>query len=291
MPSAAGNKIIFSGYEHEIHESGLTGFFAPKSADAKSITLSADKAYNIKINPEDVQNFWATLNENITIQYNAGTGGKVNRASETLASITGEAQGSTATANTGYSFVNWIKDGTEEITENPITPARTDDGIYVAATYTANFQANTYTVTFDANSGVTPSPASQTVTYDSTYGELPTTSRAGYNFKGWFTERSRGTEATSTTKVSIADYHILYAQWEPISYYITYNLNGGTNYAGAPLATQWKIQLIFKNQPGEDIPSQAGIMPKPEAIKLKKYLKVLQGMSFFMPDGRLLIIK
>jgi len=85
---------------------------------------------------------------------------------------------------------------------------------------------NTYTVTFDANGGTTPT-SSKNVTYNSTYGTLPTPTRTGYTFKGWYTEASGGTQITSNTKVTNASNQTLYAQWELIKYTITYNLNGG----------------------------------------------------------------
>lgn len=45
-------------------------------------------------------------------------------------------------------------------------------------------------VTFNANEG-TVTPESKTVTYDGTYDELPTPTRSGYKFLGWFTDVTR----------------------------------------------------------------------------------------------------
>ena len=65
--------------------------------------------------------------------------------------------------------------------------------------------ANPYTITFNANGGSTPDPTSKSVTYDSTYGTLATTSRTGYNQTGWYTASSGGTkiETTSTVKLQV----------------------------------------------------------------------------------------
>ena len=49
----------------------------------------------------------------------------------------------------------------------------------------AKWTANTYTVSFNANGGEVDT-ASKTVTYDSAYGDLPTPTRAGYTFDGWY---------------------------------------------------------------------------------------------------------
>ena len=55
--------------------------------------------------------------EDITINYKATTGGTVDSASETLAPATGTAEGSVATADAGYHFVNWTNAaGTEAST-------------------------------------------------------------------------------------------------------------------------------------------------------------------------------
>ena len=79
-------------------------------------------------------------------------------------------------------------------------------------TLTARWKANTYTVTFNPNGG-TVSQTSTTVTYDSTYGTLPTPTRTGYTFEGWFTAASGGTQITSDTIVKITSTQTLYAHW------------------------------------------------------------------------------
>jgi uncharacterized repeat protein (TIGR02543 family) len=54
---------------------------------------------------------------------------------------------------------------------------------------------------------------SKTVTYASTYGTLPTPTRSGYTFDGWYTAESGGTKIESTTTVSITSNQILYGHW------------------------------------------------------------------------------
>ena len=54
---------------------------------------------------------------------------------------------------------------------------------------------------------------SKTVTYDSTYGTLPTPLREGYTFAGWYTASSGGTKVESSTKVKITANQTLYAHW------------------------------------------------------------------------------
>ena len=95
------------------------------------------------------------------------------------------------------------------------------------------YSNKTYTVTFNANGGTTPT-ASKSVTNGSTYGTLPTPTREGYTFNGWYTAASGGTRITSSNTVNLTANQTLYAQWTVITYTIGYNGNGGT---GAPVGT------------------------------------------------------
>ena len=90
----------------------------------------------------------------------------------------------------------------------------------LSGSYTANaaitlypyWTANTYTVTFNANGG-SVSPATKTVTYDSTYGDMPTPTYSGHVFDGWYTSANGGTRITSSSKVTITSTQMLYAHW------------------------------------------------------------------------------
>ena len=69
-----------------------------------------------------------------------------------------------------------------------------------------------YTLTFNANGG-TVSEGSRRVTYGAVYGTLPTPSRSGYTFNGWFTAASGGSQVSSGTKMGASNVTI-YAQWK-----------------------------------------------------------------------------
>ena len=94
-------------------------------------------------------------------------------------------------------------------------------------TYYAQWAATlrSYTATFNGNGGDTPSPSTITKTYGSELGTLPTCSRTGYTFLGWYTASSGGTKISSTTKITGTVTY--YAQWSINSYTLTYNVNGG----------------------------------------------------------------
>lgn len=106
-----------------------------------------------------------------------------------------------------------------------------------------------FTVTFDATGG-SVSPGSKNVTYNSTYGTLPTPSRNGYTFAGWYTSASGGTQVTSGTKVTTSANHKLYAHWN-INYY-TLDINPDNNSHGANAGegarvTSFNIRVVDAN--------------------------------------------
>lgn len=95
-------------------------------------------------------------------------------------------------------------------------------------TYTYTVPAKTFTVTFNANGGTTPT-ASKTVSYGSTYGALPTPTRDGFGFSGWYTTADGGTEVTSASTVSITANQTLYAHWDANAIVMVFDSNGGVS--------------------------------------------------------------
>lgn len=93
------------------------------------------------------------------------------------------------------------------------------------STFVAHWMIATYTVTLDANGG-TVFPSAVEVTADGTY-ELPTPTRSGYNFTGWYLDSAK---IENGDPVQITADSTLVAQWTPIGEecIITYHGNGGT---------------------------------------------------------------
>ena len=88
-------------------------------------------------------------------------------------------------------------------------------------------------VTFNANGG-TVSKKSKNVTVGSKFGTLPTPTKKGYKFTGWYTKSSGGVKKTSTSKVTGTKNITLYAHYSKVKYKITYKLNSGTNNSSNP---------------------------------------------------------
>ena len=134
--------------EAQVKATANAGYHIDKWTDESSSNLGngtapefADKSYATN------QTFTVSFveNDDVTIKYEATKGGSVSLDKETVAPATGNPQGSTATANAGYSFDGWYLGETKVGTELVYKPSKNNDGIYEAATYTAKFTPNTDT--------------------------------------------------------------------------------------------------------------------------------------------------
>ena len=121
---------------------------------------------------------------------------------------------------TGYTFLGWYTDATNGTKVTSTTVINE-----TALTLYAHWSIVKCTVTFNANGG-TVTPTSLSVNYNDTIGLLPTPTREGYAFKGWFTSASGGTEVTSSTKVT--SNIVIYAQWTLGKCTVNFDANGGT---------------------------------------------------------------
>lgn len=74
--------------------------------------------------------------------------------------------------------------------------------------------------------------ASKTVNYGSTYGTLPTPTKTGYDFDGWYTSPSGGTEVTSSTTYNLDADQTIYAHFTSHKLNVQYNGNGSDAWCG-----------------------------------------------------------
>ena len=126
-----------------------------------------------------------------------------------------------------YDFVNTTSK-TKDITQY--------FGVWIAGTYGSKFnnQATatctvtpaSYLVTFDPNGGKV-SKESTAVTIGKPYGTLPTPTRTGYSFDGWYTKETGGTKVTETTTVGTNPPTKLYAHWIANKYLVVFDANRG----------------------------------------------------------------
>ena len=100
----------------------------------------------------------------------------------------------TATANTGYTFVNWTKDGVEVSANPSFTFMVTGAGSYVA-----NFSLNSYEVTVAANPAEGGTVAGAGTYNHGTTATLTATANTGYTFVNW---TLNGTEVSTNATYS-----------------------------------------------------------------------------------------
>ena len=122
----------------------------------------------------------------------------------------------------GNDYTNTLNQATDWSYNQMVgTAYRETDTAYEVWLY-ANWQAQSYIITANANGGAissttgwtgTGSTATRSVTYGSTYGTLPTTTRANYTLKGWYTAVSGGDAVTSNTTMNNVSNHSIYASW------------------------------------------------------------------------------
>ena len=136
---------------------------------------------------------YAKWTENLySVTVTAGANGSVSPSSVSNIGYVTASGDITATANTGYHFVNWTLPANVPTaygyiaTSNPIRIRATASG----QTITANFAANDYTVTLDNREPTTPGTTSVSVTYNATTNltsAIIPPQKTHYTFGGYFT--------------------------------------------------------------------------------------------------------
>ncbi len=178
--------------------------------------VSSDASYTFTVtgNRDLVANFSETLPTYYTISVTANPtdGGTVTGADSYVAGSTATL---TATANEGYTFTNWTKNGNVVSTNSSYSFNVTEEAAYVA-----NFTLNTYTITALVN----PENAG-TVTGAGTYSHgatvtLTATANEGYSFVNW-TENGTVYCTNATCTSTAAGDRTLVANFEEVVTTIT----------------------------------------------------------------------
>ena len=108
--------------------------------------------------------------------------------------------------------------------------------------------AQSYTLKLNANGGKISTGAttySKKVKKKAKVGTLPSASKTGYTFKGWYTAKSGGTKITASTKYTYSKNMTLYARWTANKYTLTINANGG-KYASGKTSASKKVTYAAK---------------------------------------------
>jgi len=161
--------------------------------------------------------FWARWLTAFTITFDA-RGGAVEPTFGTTGPGGILTAGIPTPTKNGYTFNGWFTDSIAGTQVTTNTAFSSDTTIF------ARWTLNRYRITFDARDGeVTP-------TFDSTsigwvLASLPTSTKIGHSFDGWFTDAIGGTEVTTSTVFNSDS--TIFAQWTINTYTITFNTQGG----------------------------------------------------------------
>jgi|GEM_PF-536624 len=221
--------------------------------DVVNLALDAwDDGDNTETGGDGIPDYQQALIKYVSANTSYGT---VNPATEvvTLTGMTGNTgtatiSGSTASANSGYSFTNW----TNTASLSAVTSATLGAQTFTAQggstyTFTANFtssggsdpgtggsESDPY-LRFDSNGGTEFDPIDENgrdfsinVYDDDHYGtHIPT--RPGYRFTGWYTTNTLRTRIDEDEILRVTSYRTVFAGWEETS--VPSMLNGDDHYA------------------------------------------------------------
>ena len=100
--------------------------------------------------------------------------------------------------------------------------------IYISQEEYEKYISGVFQVQFDANGGTVQE--TERVAYSgASIGALPTPTRTGYTFAGWYTAASGGTEVTASTAFTSSSPITIYAHWTANQYTVSFYENGGTS--------------------------------------------------------------
>ena len=176
---------------------------------------------------------WNIVTYNISYILNSGINASSNPSTYTVDDEVTLAQPS----REGYIFEGWTFSGQT----TPVLNVTISAGTIGNKEYSANWQADTYTLTFDTDGG-NVSSESKNVTYDSSF-TLPTPSKSGYTFVGWYNGTKQYTAGTWKTASDVT----LKAKWNANKYTVKYddttekraniNVTFNYNYSGSTPTT------------------------------------------------------
>ncbi len=224
---AAGGIVTGGGtYNHgataTLTATANTGYtFINWTKNGTVVSTNPTYSFTVTENASYVANF--SLNSyTITATANPTQGGTVTGAGTYNHGATATL---TATANTGYTFINWTKNGSVVSTNPTYSFPVTED-----ANYVANFELNSYTITATAN----PTQGG-TVTGAGTYNHgatatLTATANTGYTFINW-TKNGTVVSTNPTYSFTVTENASYVANFELNNYTITATANpteGGT---------------------------------------------------------------
>jgi uncharacterized repeat protein (TIGR02543 family) len=128
-------------------------------------------------------------------------------------------------SKTGYTFAGWSDGSTTSNAGASVT-------INANKVYVAQWTALSYSITYNGNTSTSGSVTAGSYVAGGVPYAIATNgfAKTGYTFSGWYTTANGagGTAYITGAGYSTASNLVLYAQWTPANYTITYNGNGAT---------------------------------------------------------------
>ena len=182
------------------------------------ITVSSDLECSAQRNIE-------SINDVYTLDYNLNGGSFLSGTNQTSFTRLSSFSLPLNITRKGYNFLGWYN--TADFTGDPITEIKkgTTGNINLYAKWSDPI---VYSVSYSLNGGVFNEDSVSEYTVESPLLNFTIPEKRGYRFDGWYTESSLINKKNNITSGSFGDIK-LYAKWTPVSYSITYYLNGGIN--------------------------------------------------------------
>ena len=174
------------------------------------------------------QAVWEEIVVEHTVTFDLNYTGSTGAPAPATVTDGGKVTAPTAPSRTGYTFGGWFKEAacTAEW-------AFGTDTVTASRTLYAKWIVDNYTITYNLNGG-TVSGAPGDYTIESTAITLPTPTKTGYTFGGWYSNAEFTGGAVTSIAAGSTGNKEFFAKWTVDNYTITYNLDDGTNASGNP---------------------------------------------------------
>lgn len=214
-PSYAANKMVtWTSSNTNVATVDITGKVTAKAAGTAIITATAADGSGVSASCT------ITVEKTVySIQYN-GNGATSGSMSNLTNCQVGTSYTLTANAykRTGYSFAGWNTkadgSGTTYKNEASVKNLTTTNGQTV--TLYAQWTKTKYTIAYKLNGGTNNKSNKSSYYVTTSTLKLKNPTRAGYTFKGWYTDKKFKNKITQISKGSTKNY-TLYAKWEKVS--------------------------------------------------------------------------
>ena len=214
-PSKSG--YTFMGYFTEPNGGGTQYYDAD---------MGSTHNWDIATNQSTLYAYWMPNTYTVYLNMQGGADG----TSQVTATFDSAMPSATAPTKTGYTFAGYYTEengGGTKYYNADMSSAHNWDIDTNPSTLYAQWTINDYTLTYDVNGGNALSPDHKDVTYNTAYGTLPTPTKTGYSFDGWYTQANGG-DAVSSSTIMGADNVTIHAHWIANTYTVNLDMQAGS---------------------------------------------------------------